>query len=64
MLIVTGYFDAKRASDRNVELLYCVPRANTFQVLKWPVIFIGTSPSETPNLYSLMTYAGHALGTW
>ena len=33
-------------------------------VLKWPVIFIGASPDAAPAMYSLMTYAGHALGTW
>ena len=25
-------------------------------ILKWPVIFIGASPSEAPSMYSLMTY--------
>lgn len=33
-------------------------------ILKWPVIFIGASPADAPSMYSLMTYAGHALGTW
>eukprot|EP00300_Choanocystis_sp_HF-7_P039662 c5976_g1_i1.p1 GENE.c5976_g1_i1~~c5976_g1_i1.p1 ORF type:complete len:1376 (-),score=181.31 c5976_g1_i1:17-4144(-) len=33
-------------------------------VLKWPVIFIGANPSVAPAMYSLMTYAGHALGTF
>ncbi|KNC54618.1 phytoene desaturase [Thecamonas trahens ATCC 50062] len=33
-------------------------------LLKWPAIFIGASPRDAPALYSLMTYAGHARGTW
>ena len=33
-------------------------------LLKWPVIFLGASPAEAPAMYSLMTYAGHAQGTW
>ena len=34
------------------------------QVLKWPVIFVGASPKNAPSMYSLMTYGGHAKGTW
>eukprot|EP00746_Dinoflagellata_sp_MGD_P148152 gnl/MRDRNA2_/MRDRNA2_80411_c0_seq3.p1 gnl/MRDRNA2_/MRDRNA2_80411_c0~~gnl/MRDRNA2_/MRDRNA2_80411_c0_seq3.p1 ORF type:complete len:544 (+),score=72.92 gnl/MRDRNA2_/MRDRNA2_80411_c0_seq3:51-1682(+) len=33
-------------------------------ILKWPVIFLGASPAEAPAMYSLMTYGGHAHGTW
>jgi len=33
-------------------------------ILKWPVIFLGTSPENTASMYSLMTYGGHALGTF
>lgn len=33
-------------------------------LLKWPVIFIGAAPAQAPSMYSLMTYAGHARGTW
>ena len=38
--------------------------ADVSTILKWPVIFIGASPADAPSMYSLMTYAGHALGTW
>jgi phytoene dehydrogenase-like protein len=37
---------------------------NVLTLLKWPVIFLGASPAEAPAMYSLMTYAGHAEGTW
>ena len=34
------------------------------QLLEFPVLFLGASPSETPALYSLMNYADMSLGTW
>lgn len=34
------------------------------QLLEFPVLFLGASPSQTPALYSLMNYADMALGTW
>eukprot|EP00808_Paulinella_micropora_P025527 g2388.t1 len=33
-------------------------------ILKWPLVFLGVSPLESPAVYSLITYAGHAKGTW
>lgn len=33
-------------------------------ILKWPVIFIGADPQDAASMYSLMTFAGHAQGTW
>jgi len=34
------------------------------QLLEFPVLFLGASPSQTPALYSLMNYADMVLGTW
>ncbi len=34
------------------------------QLLEFPVLFLGASPSNTPALYSLMNYADMVLGTW
>ena len=34
------------------------------QLLKFPVLFLGATPQETPAMYSLMNYADLALGTW
>jgi phytoene desaturase len=34
------------------------------QLLEFPVLFLGTKPSKTPALYSLMNYADMSLGTW
>ncbi len=34
------------------------------QILKFPVLFLGATPENTPALYSLMNYADIKLGTW
>ena len=34
------------------------------QLMEFPVLFLGASPSQTPALYSLMNYADMVLGTW
>jgi len=34
------------------------------QLLEFPVLFLGATPSNTPALYSLMNYADLELGTW
>lgn len=34
------------------------------QLLEFPVLFLGATPSKTPALYSLMNYADMSLGTW
>ncbi len=34
------------------------------ELLKFPVLFLGATPEDTPAMYSLMNYADLALGTW
>ncbi len=34
------------------------------ELLEFPVLFLGATPSDTPALYSLMNYADLELGTW
>jgi phytoene desaturase len=34
------------------------------EILKFPVLFLGAKPKDTPALYSLMNYADLQLGTW
>lgn len=34
------------------------------KLLEFPVLFLGTSPSDTPALYSLMAYSGISQGTY
>lgn len=33
-------------------------------ILEFPVLFLGSTPSNTPALYSMMNYADLSLGTW
>ncbi len=34
------------------------------RLVEWPVLFLGASARKTPAMYSLMSYADMALGTW
>ncbi|MEN0006951.1 MAG: phytoene desaturase family protein, partial [Bacteroidota bacterium] len=34
------------------------------ELLEFPVLFLGATPSNTPAMYSLMNYADMSLGTW
>ena len=47
-----------------IKVQRCVKDERLRTILKWPVIFSGASPKEAPAMYSLMSYAGHADGTW
>ena len=38
--------------------------ARLCQILKFPVLFLGATPANTPALYSLMNYADLVMGTW
>ena len=48
--------------DQHINKYIKDPKIRT--LLEWPVMFIGLSPHNSPSLYSLMTYAGHAGGTF
>ncbi|TNE51189.1 MAG: phytoene desaturase [Deltaproteobacteria bacterium] len=37
---------------------------NLVQLMEWPVLFLGAPSDQTSAMYSLMTYADAALGTW
>ena len=45
-----------------VDRLFAHPHLR--RILKFPVLFLGATPENTPALYSLMNYADLALGTW
>lgn len=34
------------------------------KLMEFPILFLGSSPEQTPAMYSLMNYAGLKLGTW
>ncbi len=48
--------------DRDVEKEFKNPKLK--QILKFPVLFLGARPQDTPSFYSFMNYADFGLGTW
>ncbi len=48
--------------DKDVEKDFESPKLK--QILKFPVLFLGAKPSETPSFYNFMNYADFGLGTW
>lgn len=47
---------------KHVESLFKHPHLR--ELLKFPVLFLGATPEDTPAMYSLMNYADLVLGTW
>ena len=48
--------------DKDVERDFKNPKLK--QILKFPVLFLGARPQDTPSFYSFMNYADFGLGTW
>ncbi|MBI1193576.1 MAG: phytoene desaturase [Bacteroidetes bacterium] len=62
--LLTGLFklDLFKSYRKHVDSLFQNTRVK--QILEFPVYFLGGIPQNTPALYSLMSYADLALGTW
>lgn len=62
--LLTGLFklDLFKSYRKHVDALFRHPRIK--QILEFPVYFLGGIPQNTPALYTLMSYADLALGTW
>jgi phytoene desaturase len=62
--LISGVFRLQVFSSfsRHVRKYFTNPRL--IALMEFPVLFLGAMPEETPALYSLMNYAGLALGTW
>ncbi len=62
--LLTGLFklDLFKSYRKHVDALFTHPRIK--QILEFPVYFLGGIPQNTPALYTLMSYADLALGTW
>jgi phytoene desaturase len=54
--------DVFMSFSKHVRKYFSNPRLQA--LMEFPVLFLGTKPSQTPALYSLMNYAGLKLGTW
>ena len=48
--------------DKDVEKVFKNEKLK--RILKFPVLFLGAKPSETPSFYNFMNYADFGLGTW
>ncbi|MFT7588764.1 MAG: phytoene desaturase, partial [Limisphaerales bacterium] len=62
--ILTGLFklDLFKSYSKHVDSLFTNDRIK--RILEFPVYFLGATPQDTPALYTLMSYADLALGTW
>lgn len=62
--LMTGIFKLKVFTpfDKYVRQYFKDPRL--ISLMEFPVLFLGSLPSQIPALYSLMNYAGLSLGTW
>tara|TARA_B100000683_G_scaffold271606_1_gene313045 strand:+ start:842 stop:2317 length:1476 start_codon:yes stop_codon:yes gene_type:complete len=62
--LIKGVFklDVFKSFDKHVNNNFKDERLR--MLLKFPVLFLGAKPKDTPALYSLMNYAGLKLGTW
>jgi phytoene desaturase len=54
--------DLLTSMEKHVNGLFKHPRLR--EILKFPVLFLGALPRDTPALYSLMNYADIVGGTW
>jgi phytoene desaturase len=62
--VMKGVFqlDLLTSIEKHVDHYFKHPRLR--EILKFPVLFLGALPKDTPALYSLMNYADIAGGTW
>jgi phytoene desaturase len=62
--VMKGAFqlDLFTSMEKHVDYYFKDPRLR--EILKFPVLFLGALPKDTPALYSLMNYADIIGGTW
>jgi phytoene desaturase len=54
--------DVFKGFDKLLKKYFSDPKI--LQLMEFPILFLGATAKKTPALYSLMNYAGLALGTW
>ncbi|MEY4886830.1 MAG: hypothetical protein RL767_301 [Bacteroidota bacterium] len=64
MRILTGLLRMDLLSSIRSSIAKVVKNPKLKQLLEFPVLFLGATPSNTPALYSLMNYSDFAQGTW
>jgi len=72
-LSVTEYFDFSLLKETfRIQLLQSLKNhirkyfthPKLIRILEFPVLFLGSTPAQSPALYSMMNYADLVLGTW
>jgi phytoene desaturase len=62
--VVKSAFRLQMLTDMATYVRRLFRHPQLIQLLEFPVLFLGATPSNTPALYSLMNYADLKLGTW
>jgi phytoene desaturase len=62
--ILKGLFDLHLLRSMSSHIRKYFKDERLIQLLEFPVLFLGATPSKTPALYSLMNHADLSLGTW
>jgi phytoene desaturase len=64
MRVVISLFRLQMLSSISSQIDNLFSSEKIRNILKFPVLFLGATPENTPALYSLMNYADLKLGTW
>ncbi|MFT6882766.1 MAG: phytoene desaturase [Marinoscillum sp.] len=64
MRILTGLLKMDVFTSMSKHIRKFFKNEKLIQLLEFPVLFLGSTPENTPALYSLMNYADMSLGTW
>jgi phytoene desaturase len=62
--IVASLFRLQMFTSMSKHVRKLFKNEKLIKILEFPVLFLGATPERTPALYSLMSYADLALGTW
>jgi len=62
--VIKSVFRLQMFSSISKEVENVVRDSRLREILKFPCLFLGATPEDTPALYSLMNYADLKLGTW
>ena len=62
--VVSSLFKLQMFSSLSTHVNKLFSNKKLIDLLEFPVLFLGATPSDTPALYSLMNYADMVLGTW
>ena len=64
MRLLTGLMKMDVLTSMSKHIRKFFKNEKLIQLMEFPVLFLGSTPENTPALYSLMNYADIQLGTW